>query len=423
VLSIEYNFWFIEGDNRVYNKTVLDNGLRIISEQIPGVKSFSLGVCVNVGSRDDFDKCDGLAHFVEHSVFRRTKNKTSKKISEEFESLGAYTNAFTTKEITCFYVRALSDNFQKILNLLYDITIEPIFVDKDVNKERSIITEEIKSYYDDPEELIMDFADEAIFANSALAHPIIGSEESVQSITTDDIAKFHSQFFVPSNLVLSCVGDIPHSQLVKFAEKRFGKISNKELVKPKADLSIYNTTKSVFDKDYAQNHILYCKRMCQYASEERYPMTALNFILGEGMSSRLNITLREKFGMVYSVYSNLHFFSDSGVLSIYAGSERKNIKKIESIIESEVRKLISYKITAKELSRAKEQLKANAIMSMESLSSRMQNLAKSEFMIGRNQDADELIEHINAINMESMNNAIEKYLELSNWSEIIFKIN
>ncbi len=407
----------------MYSKTVLENGLRIISEQIPGAKSFSLGVCVDAGSRDDFQNCDGLAHFVEHSVFRRTKNKTSKKISEEFESLGAYTNAFTTKEITCFYVRALSGNFQKILNLLFDITIEPVFVDKDVNKERSIITEEIKSYYDDPEELIMDFADEAIFANSDLAHPIIGSEESVQNISATDVAKFHSQYFVPNNLILSCVGDIPHNLLVKYAEKRFGKIANKELIKPKSELSVYNPSKIIVDKDYAQNHLLYCKRICPYSSEERFPMTALNFILGEGMSSRLNITLREKYGMVYSVYSNLHFFSDSGVLSVYAGSERKNIARIENIIETEIKKLIANKITDKELSRAKEQLKASTIMSMESLSSRMQNLAKSEFMLGRNQDADELIEHINAINMESMNNVIEKYLELSNWSEIIFKIN
>ena len=407
----------------VYSKTVLSNGLSIITEQIPGVKSFSLGVCVDAGSRFDFDKCDGLAHFVEHSVFRRTKNKTSKKISEEFESLGAYTNAFTTKEITCFYVRALTDNFAKILNLLYDITIEPVFVDKDVNKERSIITEEIKSYYDDPEELIMDFADESIFANSALAHPIIGSEESVQNITTADIERFHSQFFVPENLILSFVGDIPHETVVKFAEKKFGNIARTQYNKPKTELSIYNPNKIVLDKDYAQNHILYCKRICPYSSEERFPMTALNFILGEGMSSRLNITLREKFGMVYSVYSNLHFFSDSGVLSIYAGSERKNIARIESIIETEISKLINNKISPKELARAKEQLKANTIMSMESLSSRMQNLAKSEFMIERNQDADELIEHIDNISMESMKSVIEKYLDLSNWSEIIFKIN
>jgi predicted Zn-dependent peptidase len=406
-----------------YNKTVLSNGLKVISEQTPFSKSFALGVCVNVGSRDDFKEAEGIAHFVEHAVFRRTKNKTSKKISEEFESLGAYTNAFTTKEVICFYARALTPNFKKIIDLIYDITIEPVFVDKDVDKERSIIIEEIKSYLDDPEELIMDFADESLFKGHELAHPIIGYESSVEKIDADLIKKFHDKFFVSENIVLAFTGNIEHEELVKYAEKKFGKIPRKGVQKENVLPALSIKERVTIDKDYSQNHILYCRQVTGFSSTERYALTALNFILGEGMSSRINIALRERYGMVYTAYSNLHFFSDSGAFSIYAGSERNNIKRIEQVIEAETKKLKEFKISDKELNRAKEQLKANTVMALESMSSRMQNLAKSEFLLNRFQHNEELMNLIDSVNQDQINDIIDKYLTIQDWSEIVFKIN
>lgn len=403
-----------------YQKTTLDNGLRIISEEVPNAHSFAFGVCVYVGSRDDFETKEGIAHFVEHSVFRRIKGKTSKTISAEFESLGAYTNAFTTKEVICFYVRALNTNFRKILNLMYNITINPIFVKKDIDKERDIIIEEIKSYYDEPEELIMDFADSALFNGHRLAHPIIGTEESVANINETDVDSFHKTYFNPDNIIISCAGSIPHREIVSAVKNTFGKVAAKQTVKNKVKPIMNLTQDLTFDKDYAQNHLLYCTQIEGYNSDERYTMTALNFILGEGMSSRLNSVLRERHGLVYTVYSNLHFFSDSGVLSIYAGSEKRNTNRIKSLIESELNKLVKGGISDKELHRAKEQLKANTIMALESLSSRMQNLAKSEFLISKYESAELLINQIEIITMDDINNCITKYLANTNWTKILF---
>jgi predicted Zn-dependent peptidase len=406
--------------NNNYQKTTLENGLRIITEEVPTAHSFAFGICVYVGSRDDFDTKEGLAHFVEHSVFRRIKGKTSKVISAEFESLGAYTNAFTTKEVICFYVRALNENFRKILNLMFNITINPIFVKKDVDKERDIIVEEIKSYFDEPEELIMDYADSALFEGHRLAHPIIGTEDSVANINEIDIEKFHKTFFTPGNIIISCAGSLSHKEIVNAVKNSFGKLNSKKVIRDKSTPIATMPTNLIFKKDYAQNHLLYCTQIEGYNSRERFTMTALNFILGEGMSSRLNVMLRERHGLVYTVYSNLHFFSDSGVFSIYAGSEKRNTKKIKSLIESELVKLIKSGISTKELHRAKEQLKASTIMALESLSSRMQNLAKSEFLISRYESTSFLIEQIDLITIDDINLCIDKYLRLPNWSQILF---
>lgn len=416
-------FLYLRQANNLYNKTVLSNGLTIISDYMPEAKSFALGLCVGAGSRDDFKNCDGLAHFVEHSVFRRTKHMTSKKISEEFENLGAYTNAYTTKENICFYVRALKEFFPKILNLIYSITIEPIFVDIDINKERSIITEEIKSYFDDPEELIADYADKELYRGSPLEHPIIGNEASVAAITRDNIADFHAKYFVPSNLVLACTGNVPHEEIIRLAEHKFGKFAGEPLLEKRPELPPYSAASNIMEKDYAQNHILYCKRVCPYSHEDKYALSALNFILGEGTSSRLNQAIREKGGMVYTVYSNLHTFSDSGILSIYAGSERKNIAKIRSHIDAEIEKLLAGKITEKELMRAKAQLKSGILMSVENIENYMQSLAKEEFILGHTRTAEEIISSIEAISIGDINRITDKYLQTDDWSRIIFRIS
>ena len=406
----------------MYNKTVLDNGLRIVSYQIPTAQSYSLGVFVNSGSRDDFENCEGIAHFLEHCVFRRTRNKTSKKISREFENLGAYTNAFTTKEITCFYVRALPDNFSKILKLIYDITITPVFADKDIDKERKIINEEIKSYYDDPEELILDYADDIIFKDSSLAHPIIGTEESIGNINSQKLGEFHQQHFEPQNMLISVVGNFDHNKLVDKISKVFNYPNNQHFENNRA-ISTYSPDTKQFDMEYAQNHFLYCTRSCNYSADEKYSLSALNFLLGEGNSSRLNLNLREKHGLVYTVYSNVQLYTDTGVFSIYAGSENKNIGKIQNIIESEMLKLSKDKITEKELFLAKQQLKSAAVMSIESYSELMQDIAKCELMNQAYLSTEDIYRKIDSISTDEVNNIIEKYMNLDKWSKIIFKIN
>lgn len=412
----------------MYNKTKLSSGLRLVSYNIPTAKSFSLGVFVNSGSRDDFKECHGVAHFIEHCVFRRIKNKTSKAISREFDKLGAYNNAFTTKEIICFYLRALPDNLVKLLKLMYEITINPVFDDRDINKERKIINEEIKSYYDDPEELILDYADEVIFSDSTMAHPIIGTEETIKNINADTLNRFHDIHFSPENMVIALVGNFEHKYLVDTIEKIFtwkGHTPSNGLLQTAKQraLHTYKPAKKTFEMDYAQNHFLYCTRACNYSSEEKFALAALNFLLGEGNSSRLNMTLREKFGLVYTVYSNIQLLSDTGVFSIYAGSENKNIGKIQSIIETEIAKLMKTKISEKELKLAKQQLKSSAVMSIESYSDLMQDIAKCELMNQSYHTTENIIKKIDDIQLDTINEAVEKYMNIDIWSKIIFNIN
>lgn len=401
----------------------------MVSYNIPTAKSFSLGIFVNSGSRDDFDECHGVAHFIEHCVFRRIKNKTSKAISREFDNLGAYNNAFTTKEIICFYLRALPDNLVKLLKLMYEITINPVFDDRDINKERKIITEEIKSYYDDPEELILDYADEVIFSDSTMAHPIIGTEETIKNINADTLNRFHETHFTPENMLIAIVGNFEHKYLVDTIEKIFTwkehNLNGNGLLDTAnhRKLHTYKADTKQFEMDYAQNHFLYCTRACNYSSEEKFALAALNFLLGEGNSSRLNLTLREKFGLVYTVYSNIQLLSDTGVFSIYAGSENRKIGKIQSIIENEITKLMKTKVSEKELKLAKQQLKSSAVMSIESYSDLMQDIAKCELMKQEYLATEDIIKKIDDIKLDTINEAVEKYMNLDIWSKIIFNIN
>jgi predicted Zn-dependent peptidase len=214
ILNKHYN-------NSTINKTQLNNGLIIISEFVPNISSFAAGICVNVGSRDDYDDKKGLAHFMEHSAFRHTKNRTAKQIANEFENLGAYSNAFTTKDITCYYVRAMTEHFAETFKLISDVATNTKFVKKEIEKEKLIILEEIKSYEDDPEEHICDLIDTLVFADTSLSSPIIGSQQSVINITISDLEKFHSEFYYPANMIIAVVGNIEHNEIIKLANKYF----------------------------------------------------------------------------------------------------------------------------------------------------------------------------------------------------------
>ncbi|MFW5662674.1 MAG: M16 family metallopeptidase, partial [Bacteroidota bacterium] len=212
-----------------YNKTVLDNGLRVISEKVPGVESFALGVCANFGSRDEPDSMPGIAHFLEHACFRRTKNRTAREIASQLESVGAYSNAFTTKELTCFYVRSLTKHFRKTLNILADISLNPVFQELDIKRERSVILEEIKSYEDDPEEYIFDLGDLYLFGENSFGNPILGTRDSIKKINAEVLEKYHSDRYSAANMVISAAGNIDHDRMVDNIHRHFGSLGRGKL--------------------------------------------------------------------------------------------------------------------------------------------------------------------------------------------------
>ena len=416
-----------------YHKTTFSNGLTIVSEFVPEIRSFAAGICLNIGSRNDWKDKEGIAHFMEHAAFRRTKKRTSKQIANEFEVLGAYSNAFTTKELTCFYVRAIKEHFAETFELLSDITLNTIFVKDDIEKEKLVILEEIKSYEDDPEEYICDIADTLIFAESSLAAPIVGTQNSVGNINHLDLENFHNEFYKPSRITIAVAGNIEHNLIVELAQKYFTlyqqqkdckinlssckgnfKANNQNM---QGNLSNSNAKELTVFKQIQQAHIIIGKLTKGIRHSERYPLTVANAIFGDGMSSRLYQNLREKYGLAYSIYSSLQNYSDCGAINIYAATEENKDAKTIDLVFEEMKKFISNNKPKKnELKRAKEQLKTATIIELESMSSRMQNLLKQTISIGKFESIPEIITNIENISLDDIIHIIEEYFNPNNWN-------
>jgi predicted Zn-dependent peptidase len=408
-------FTSVSSDIR-FKRTTLDNGIKILTEQVPSVSSFALGISINTGSRDDWQGYYGLAHFLEHAGYRHTHKRTSRQIASLFERLGAYTNAFTTKEITCYYVRALKPNFKKTLELITDVALFPIFIDEEIEKEKLIILDEIKSYYDDPEEYIFDLGEEILFDGNGLAHPITGVEADVEKITPVELFNFHKEQYGPENIIFSIAGNIDHDFAVEKISKLLEnyKFDNTER---KREAPTINPAKSEsIEANFQQSHLLMFRRVGGVDSKERYPLAALNVLLGDGMSSRLYRQLRENHGLAYNIYSNVQLMTDCGGLFIYAGTEKKHLKKAERLIFKEMKKIIDSRIPNVEMIRIKEQLKSSTIMAMESMSTRMQSLAKSEFSLGYYEDIQETIARIEELSIDDIRNVAERYLKSDGWN-------
>mgnify|MGYP000853163071 CR=1 FL=1 len=396
-------------------KTILTNGVRVLSEYVPTVESFALGVWIDVGSRDETPDTVGIAHFIEHLAFRRTAKRSSRNIAAEFESLGAYTNAFTSKEQTCFYVRALKPHFKRTLSLLAEITLQPAFHPADIEKERTVIIEEIKSYDDEPEEVIFDCGEKSLFANHPLGNPIAGTVESVSAILPGSIRTFHTERYNSSNIIIAVSGNIEHELAVKVAMQYFAGLPESTPTH-RVIPEIQPPERIVINKQFQQGHLLLSKRIPGVRSDDRYGFSVLNTLLGDGMSSRLYQRIRERSGLAYSVYSSIQMMSDCGAIMLYAATEEKKVAKTEAMIYEELAKLCETKISPKELSRAQEQSKSGIIMSLESMSSRMQSMGKSELEEGFHESISTTIERVEAVTAEDILRLSQEYLCSDGWS-------
>ncbi|MFN3781424.1 MAG: M16 family metallopeptidase, partial [Candidatus Kapaibacteriota bacterium] len=300
-------------------QSILDNQILVITEKIPYFNSFALGIGVRAGSRDDFVGKEGISHFLEHCVFRRTKNYESKQINELFEKYGAYANAFTTKEYTTYYVRALNDNFEKVWNLMKEIVFEPKFDKKDIAKEKSIVKEEVRSYTEDPEEEIFDITDKYLFKHSRLSHPIVGTIRSLSNIGIEDLNHFYEKHYIPSQIVITYVGGFTHDEIVELVNREINirpprvepHDRDKITIKP---LTFHKNLK----RQFLQCHISIAKILPNLSTRERYICAIANLLLGDCSSSRLYKSLREKSGLVYNVFSILTTYSDCSAVYIYS---------------------------------------------------------------------------------------------------------
>lgn len=413
----------IENFEEDVNIARLANGILVVSEKIPFFNSFALGIGVKVGSRDDFYGKEGLAHLLEHCVFRRTKNYESKQINELFEKYGAYANAFTTKEYTAYYVRALNHNFHKVWDLLSEIVFQPKFDERDIAKEKSIVKEEIRSYNEDPEEEIFDITDKYLFKNSRLSHPIVGKINSVESITIDDISKFYDDYYVNSNIIVSYIGNLSHNEVVELVEgtiANYGRNFIKEIVRE--NLQIINGNFNYkLKRQFLQSHISFSRLLPKLSSKERYLGAIANILLGDCSSSRLYKSIREKSALVYNVFSLFTSYSDCSAIYIYATTHRNKQEKTLEKIRKELNVLHQFGFTESELFLAKEQIKSTTIMALENYSERMQAIIKSQLTFGKYEPLAETIRIVDSITLDELNQFVSKYFAPESWSTIVFE--
>ncbi|MBX3043461.1 MAG: insulinase family protein [Candidatus Kapabacteria bacterium] len=402
------------------NSTQIRENLTVVSEEIPSAETYALGFFYDTGSRDEKQEENGIAHFIEHCAFRRTNRYSSRQIASKFESLGAYANAYTTQESTSFYVRALKDNFLPTFKLLNDITRNTVFNEKDIEKERQIIIEEIKSYDDDPEESIFDYGDKLIFGAHPMGTSILGTEENLLSFDSHKLKDYHRNNFKNGRLIISYAGPHSHDYIVKKTllytsiseDSSSLRIREYPEILPKGEIEV--------EKQVSQSHILLGSRIPGYSFETRYTLPMFNILFGDGMSSRLYQNLRDRHGIAYSIYSTIQVHSDSGVFYIYAASDKNKLKKTEKLIAEQIDKFLNYPLKDPELQRTKEQFKTSIIMELESLSARMQGLAKAVFMESGFENIKETISIINDVSADDIKNTVAKYINSDNLSSVRF---
>ncbi len=406
-----------------YQKTVLDNGIRVVSESFPHVRSISAGIWANVGSRDESAEQNGISHFLEHMVFKGTVKRSVRDIAQSLESLGGYLNAFTTKEQTCFYSRVLDANLPEAMDVLSDLMLNATFRKKELDKERLVVIEELRNAEDDPEDIIHDYFEKALFPSHTLGNPIIGTEENLLRFGRGDLRGHLETSYLPSRLVISAAGHVDHNQFVKLANRYFGRLTLNQ--SPRKRTAGPARTREAIFKEYSrpikQAHVCIGTIGYSIRHRDRYPLAVMNALLGEGMSSRLYQSIRERYGYAYSVYSFVSLLSDTGVFGSYLGTDKKNVKSAIDLFHAELDKLKRRPVSHAELERTKAQIKGSMMLSLENMSSRMMRLGSSELYFERYQTLDSIITKVNAVTPESIQRVANDLFDPGKFSTVIIR--
>ncbi|PLR97230.1 M16 family metallopeptidase [Bacillus sp. T33-2] len=381
-------------------KYTCQNGVRIVLEQIPTVRSVAIGVWIGTGSRNENPENNGISHFLEHMFFKGTKTRTAREIAESFDSIGGQVNAFTSKEYTCYYAKVLDTHAQFALEILSDMFFNSTFVAEELNKEKNVVYEEIKMYEDTPDDIVHDLLSQAIYDDHPLGYPILGSEKTLDTFSGETLNQYMHDNYTPENVVVSIAGNISEA-FISNVEKLFGSYeggkNHRDIEKP-----VFNASRISRQKETEQAHLCLGFEGLQIGHKDVYSLIVLNNILGGSMSSRLFQEVREQRGLAYSVFSYHSAYLDSGIVTIYGGTGAKQLDVLYETIEETLGKLRDEGITAKELNNSKEQLKGSLMLSLESTNSRMSRNGKNELMLGRHRSLDEIVEQIDQVTKESV---------------------
>jgi predicted Zn-dependent peptidase len=382
------------------NKYSCKNGVRIVLENIPTVRSVAIGVWINTGSRNENPQTNGISHFLEHMFFKGTTTRSAKEIAESFDSIGGQVNAFTSKEYTCYYAKVLDTHAQFALDVLADMFFNSTFVEEELNKERNVVLEEIKMYDDTPDDIVHDLLSRAIYGDHPLGYPILGTEETLNTFTSATLKEYIHNRYTPENVVISIAGNVS-DKFIHEVEKYFGSYEGGN-GSTAENIPVFHSNRLSRKKETEQAHLCIGFEGLKIGHEDVYSLIILNNILGGSMSSRLFQEVREQRGLAYSVFSYHSAYQDNGVVTVYGGTGAKQLNVLFETIQDTLEKLKQEGITEKELINSKEQLKGSLMLSLESTNSRMSRNGKNELLLRRHRSLDEIIEQIDQVSKQSV---------------------
>lgn len=394
--------------------TVLPNGLKIITESMPGARSLSLGIWLRSGSRRETAAENGISHFIEHMLFKGTERRTTQEIARELDTIGGYSDAFTGKELVSFNAKALDEHAGHAFEIFADMILRPLFREEDLAKEKGVVLEEIKMDLDSPESQTHELFCKKFWKEDALGWPILGTPKTVKSFTPAILRDYWSRHYVPGNILITAAGKVKHAAFVKMADTVMGGM---EKGKPLPELPAVNVFPQIAMKTKAsieQAQVCIAAPSYPMGHAKRFACYLLNTILGGGMSSRLFQNIRERQGLVYNIASELSLYRDSGAMAIYAGTSPGSLRKVVSGVMEELRGLKGGPVGEDELRRAKENLKASVVLGLESTSSRMSNLARQDIFFGRFWDLDETIAAIEAVRAVDIQEIANTFVKAEN---------
>ncbi len=384
---------------RNIRKTILPNGLQVLTESMPHMRSVAMGAWIDSGSRDEPAEENGLSHFVEHMVFKGTTSRSAQDIAREVDSIGGNLDAFTGKEAVCFNIKVLDENAAPALDVLSDLVLHPKFSTSDLEREQGVILEEIKMDEDNPDYLVHETFTQNFWRNHPLGRPILGTVKTVSSFNQDTVFGHHQRRFTPQNMVFSAAGQLEHDRFVQMIADKFGSLAAGPERTVDAETTPITTPHITLKKKRSLEQVQMCLGMPAppIASADRFALYMLNAMLGGGMSSRLFESIRENEGLAYSIYSELSPFRDAGALSVYAGMSLDKTERVLQLTLAELRRLKEEAVSAAELKRAKDQMKSNIVLGLESSGARMNNLARQQMYYGRFIPIDEVVAEIDRV--------------------------
>lgn len=387
--------------------TVLPNGIKVLTEQMPYVRSVSAGIWVTAGSRCETAKHNGISHFIEHMVFKGTKNRSAEEIARQTDSLGGHLDAFTSKELVCFNAKMLDEHLEKSFDILSDLVLNPLFLAEDIEKEKGVILEELKMGLDEPENLVHDLFSSSFWDDHAVGRPIIGTKKTIQSFTREMILDYFSRFYTPENLVISAAGNLTHERFLALVEGKFGHLqrgngaTEAEVPKTRPALVLKNK------RSLEQVHVCLGVPCNAVSDPRRFSSYVLSTLLGGSMSSRLFQNIREKRGLAYSVFTEQMLYRDAGCFMVYAGTSLDSTKELIRLTLEEFRALREEPVSEEELRRAKDNMKGSFMLGLESTHSRMSHIARQHIFFGGHTTMDEIlaaVEGVTAMSIQEMAN-------------------